>query len=58
MYCLIALMWSTVLQERLHRPIYSPQSMVLLDVKHIVHLGSWNDVRVTMDNVIMALEHM
>lgn len=39
MYCLIALMWSTVLQQRLRKPICSPQSIVLLEVKNTVHLG-------------------
>lgn len=58
MYCLIALMSSTVLQQRLHKPICSPQSIILLDVKYTVHVGSQNDVRVSMDIVIMALEHM
>lgn len=58
MYCLIALMWSAVLQQRLHKPICSPQSVVRLAVKHPVRLGSWRDVRARMDNVIIALEHM
>lgn len=58
MYCLIALIWSAVLQQRLHEPSCSSQSTVLLDVKYIVHPGSCSDVRARMNNDIMAIEHM
>lgn len=58
MYCLIALTWSAVLQQRLHEPICSSQSTVLLYVKYTVHPGSCSDVRARMNNVIMAIEHM
>lgn len=54
MHCFIALMWSTVLQQRLHEPICSPQSIALLKVKHTVGLGLCTDVGAILGNVIMA----
>lgn len=54
MHCFIALMWSTVLQQRLHESICSPQSILLLKVKHTVCLGLCTDVGAILGNVIIA----
>lgn len=57
MHCLIALMWSTVLQQRLHKPICSPQSALLSWKEKCAAVeGSRNDVRAGTSTVIMVLE--
>lgn len=53
MHCLIALMWSAVLQQRLHEPICSPQSALLSWKEKCAAVeGSRNDVRAGTGTVL------
>lgn len=58
MYCLIALMWSGVTTAASQAHFFSTVHSPIGSKKHTAYLGSCNDVRASMDNVIMALEHM